>query len=226
VASRLARLSQDRGATGTATATPPAGAATAAPLLPDATAAAPGEVCDLCAAPVAPDHRHLVDVSARRLLCVCRACKILFDRGGAAGGNLRLVPERRRSLEGFVLDEATWTELRIPVDMAFFFHSTPAERVIAQYPSPMGATESLLELEAWTRIEAGNPVLGEMEPDTEALLVSRARGMREQWLVPINDCYELVGLIRTRWKGLSGGPEVWEDIERFFDDLRTKEAAC
>ena len=60
----------------------------------------------------------------------------------------------------------------------------------------------------------------------EALLVSRARGMREHWLVPVNDCYELVGVIRTRWRGLSGGSEVWEDIDRFFDDLRSKEAAC
>ncbi len=186
----------------------------------------PEEACDLCAAPIDPDHRHLVDISARRLLCVCRACKILFDRGGAGAGNLRLVGERRRSLDDFALDDATWAALRIPVDMAFFFHSTPAGRVVALYPSPMGATESLLELDAWEQIEAGNPVLGELEPDVEALLVSRARGMREHWLVPVNDCYELVGLIRTRWRGLSGGAEVWQDIDRFFDELRSKEAAC
>jgi hypothetical protein len=194
--------------------------------MPGGAAAAPEEACDLCAAPLDPEHRHLVDISARRLLCVCRACKILFDRGGAGGGNLRLVPERRRALEDFRLDEASWAALRIPVDMAFFFHSTPAERVVALYPSPMGATESLLELDAWERIEADNPVLAEIEPDVEALLVSRARGMREHWLVPVNDCYQLVGVIRTRWRGLSGGSEVWEDIDRFFDDLRSKEAAC
>jgi len=157
------------------------------------------EICDLCAAPLDPEHRHLVDVAARRLLCVCRACKILFDRGGAGAGNLRLVGERRRSLDDFALDDATWAALRIPVDMAFFFHSTPAGRVVALYPSPMGA---------------------------KALLVSRARGMREHWLVPVNDCYELVGLIRTRWRGLGGGAEVWQDIDRFFDELRSKEAAC
>ena len=98
-----------------------------------------------------------------------------------------------------------------------------AERVSAFYPSPAGPTESLLELEAWTELEADNPVLAELEPDVEALLVSRARDMREHWLVPIDDCYELVGLIRSRWRGFGGGEEVWAEIDRFFDDLPTRE---
>jgi len=209
VASRLATLA--RGATARADA--PA----AAP------AAEPREVCDLCGEPVEPGHRHLVDVAERRILCACRACTILFDRPGAGGGHLKLLPTRRRRLDGFHLDDAAWESLRIPVDMAFFFRSTPAERVLAFYPSPMGPTESLLELETWAELEAANPVLADMEADGEALLVSRARGMHEHWLVPIDDCYELVGLIRSRWKGLAGGEEVWEAIDRFFEDLATRE---
>ena len=193
----------------------------------DAAAAGPGpepqEACDLCGEPVEPGHRHMVDVANRRILCACRACTILFDRPGAGGGHLKLLPTRRRRLDGFNLDDAAWERLRIPVDMAFFFRSTPAERVLAFYPSPMGPTESLLELETWTELEAANPELAEMEADVEALLVSRARGMHEHWLVPIDDCYELVGLIRSRWKGLAGGEEVWEAIDRFFDDLATRE---
>jgi hypothetical protein len=105
------------------------------------------------------------------------------------------------------------------VDMAFFFDSAPAERVVAMYPSPMGATESLLELDTWEALVAANPVLEELEPDLEALLVNRARGARQHWIVPLDDCYELVGLIRLRWKGLSGGTEVWQEIERFFEEL-------
>ena len=209
MASRLATLA--RGATARADA--PA----AAP------AAEPREVCDLCGEPVEPGHRHLVDVAERRILCACRACTILFDRPGAGGGHLKLLPTRRRRLDGFHLDDAAWERLRIPVDMAFFFRSTPAERVLAFYPSPMGPTESLLELETWAELEAANPVLADMEADAEALLVSRARGMHEHWLVPIDDCYELVGLIRSRWKGLAGGEEVWEAIDRFFEDLATRE---
>jgi hypothetical protein len=103
--------------------------------------------------------------------------------------------------------------------MAFFFNSTAAERVVAFYPGPMGATESLLELAAWRSLEAANPALTQMEPDVEALLVNRARGARDHWLVPIDDCYALVGLIRTRWRGLTGGKDVWEEIGRFFTAL-------
>jgi Family of unknown function (DUF5947) len=189
----------------------------------EAPAAEPQEICDLCGEPVEPGHRHIVDVADRRILCACRACTILFDRPGAGGGHLKMLPTRRRRLEGFSLDDAAWERLRIPVDMAFFFRSTPAERVLAFYPSPMGPTESLLELETWTELEAANPVLAEMEDDVEALLVSRAHGAREHWIVPIDDCYELVGVIRSRWKGLAGGEEVWEAIDRFFDDLATRE---
>jgi hypothetical protein len=90
---------------------------------------------------------------------------------------------------------------------------------MAFYPSPMGATESHLELSAWTELEAANPVLATLEPDVEALLVNRARGARRQWLVPIDDCYRLVAVIRTRWRGFTGGREVWQELERFFEDL-------
>jgi hypothetical protein len=186
-------------------------------------ARAVAEQCDMCAAPVPPGHRHIVDLTDRRLMCACRACALLFDSKAAGGGHLRLLPTRRRRLDDFVLDPAQWDRLRIPVDMAFFFYSTPAERVLALYPSPAGPTESLLELAAWTELEAANPVLRSMEPDVEALLVSRARDMDEQWLVPIDDCYELVGLIRSRWRGFGGGEEVWTAIHEFFDDLPTRE---
>jgi hypothetical protein len=177
----------------------------------------------MCAAPVPPGHRHIVDLSDRRIMCTCRACALLFDSKAAGGGHLRLLPTRRRRLDPFVLDGVQWDRLRIPVDMAFFFYSTPAERVLALYPSPAGPTESLLELEAWTELESANPILGTMEPDVEALLVSRARDSCEHWLVPIDDCYELVGVIRSRWRGFSGGEEVWAAIDHFFEDLPTRE---
>jgi hypothetical protein len=106
------------------------------------------------------------------------------------------------------------------VDMAFFFYSTLAERVVAFYPSPMGPTESLLKLGAWEELETQNPVLKGMERDVEALLVNRVRGAREHFLVPMDQCYSLVGLIRMHWRGLTGGREVWEEIGRFFEELR------
>ncbi len=179
------------------------------------------EHCDLCSAPIAPEHRHLLDVGTRELMCACRPCSLLFDRAaaGAGGRHYRLVPDRRLRIDDLELDDVAWADLRLPVELAFFFHSTPAERVQAFYPSPMGATESLLGLDAWRSLEDANPVLTTLEPDVEALLVHRARGERRHHLVPISDCYELSGLIRTRWRGLTGGREVWAEISRFYDAL-------
>ena len=177
------------------------------------------ERCELCGAPLPADHRHLVDLESRQLLCACRACSVLFDRRAAGGGHYLLVPDRRLRLDDFELDEVAWEQLRIPVDMAFFFHSSAAGRVMAFYPSPMGATESRLELTAWQEISRTNPLLETMEADVEALLVNRAGEKRGHWLVPIDDCYRLVAVIRTRWRGFSGGKEVWVEIERFFEDL-------
>jgi hypothetical protein len=177
------------------------------------------ERCELCAEALPSEHRHMVDIASQRLLCACRACAVLFEGKAAGGGHYRLVPQRRIYLEQFALDEADWRALGLPIDLAFFFYSTPAGRVVAFYPGPMGATESSLELDAWQGIASANPILDEATPDVEALLVNRTGPQKSHWLVPVDDCYRLVALIRTHWRGLSGGQEVWAEIGRFFDDL-------
>ena len=180
------------------------------------------EHCDLCGEPIPPEHRHLLEVSTREIMCTCRPCSILFDSEAASEGRYRLIPDRHLFLEDFEMSDAQWESLRIPVDMAFFFYSAPAERVVAFYPSPLGPTESLLKLSAWAELEESNPVLKGMERDVEALLVNRVRGAREHFLAPMDECYSLVGLIRMNWRGLSGGREVWEKIEQFFEELRER----
>jgi hypothetical protein len=177
------------------------------------------EHCELCGATIGGDHRHLLEVARRELLCACRPCALLFDRPAAAEGRYKLVPERRLALGDMELGDLAWEELRLPVDMAFFLDESAAGRVRAYYPSPMGATESLLELAAWEALAEANPVLRTLEPDVEALVVNRARGARGHWIAPIDECYALVGLIRTHWRGFTGGSEVWEQIERFFARL-------
>lgn len=177
------------------------------------------EHCELCGAEIPEKHRHLVDLDARVLRCVCRACSLLFDRSGAGGGRLRLVPDRRLRLDDFEFSDVAWERLRIPVEIAFFFRDSSNGRVVAFYPSPMGATESRLELDNWEEVVRANPVLASLAPDVEALLVNRAGEARRYWLVPIEDPYRLVALIRTRWRGFTGGREVWEAIEDFFADL-------
>jgi hypothetical protein len=180
------------------------------------------ERCELCAAPVFDVHQHLLDLTARRLRCVCRPCALLFDHLAAGGDRYRLVPDRRWYLPDFALDDETWRNLRIPVQMAFFFHDSAAGRKVLFYPSPAGAVESPLDEETWAAIERANPVLHRLADDVEALLVDRTGGAGEHWIVPVDDCYALVGLLRTRWKGLAGGPDVWQEIARFFTDLRRR----
>lgn len=178
------------------------------------------EHCDLCGEGLPAEHRHLLDLASREVLCVCRACAILFHSAAAGGRARRLIPTRAQLLADFVMTDGEWEDLRIPVNIAFFTRSTAAERVMALYPSPMGPTESLLTLEAWEGLEARNPMLKQMEPDVEALLVNRVRADREYFLAPIDECYKLVGLIRVHWKGLGGGPQVWQEIGQFFSDLK------
>jgi hypothetical protein len=178
------------------------------------------ERCELCGEPIPARHRHLIDLDRHALLCACRACTVLFDQRAAGGRHYRLIPDRSRAIADLDLDDVRWSALRIPVELAFFFRSTPAGRTVAFYPGPMGATESQLALDAWTDLEARNPVLATMEPDVEALLVHRAGQERRHWLVPVDRCYDLVGRIRTSWQGLGGGDRVWGEIGAFFAELR------
>ena len=180
------------------------------------------ERCELCGAEVRRQHPHLVEPSTRKLICACESCAILFD---SQTGKYKRVPRLIRFLPDFRLSDAQWESLMIPINMAFLFHSTPAGKVVALYPSPAGPTESLLALESWSEIERENPILKEIESDVEALLVNRVSRARdgsaaEYYLAPIDECYKLTGLIRARWRGLSGGAEVWEEIRDFFAELK------
>jgi hypothetical protein len=168
------------------------------------------ERCELCGAAIPEEHRHVLELERRTVLCACRPCSILFDRGD---GHLRLIGDRRLSLADLDLSDLMWEELRLPVEVAFFVNRQ------AFYPSPMGPTESLLPLEAWEALEAANPILRTLQPHVEALLVNRVRGARQAWIVPIDECFALVGLIRTRWRGLTGGSDVWKELGHFYEQL-------
>jgi hypothetical protein len=180
----------------------------------------PAERCELCSADLAPEHQHLIEPASRQVLCCCDACGVLFSDPRSA--RYRRVPRRVQFLPNFRMSDAQWDELHIPINLAFFYPSSPAGRVVALYPSPAGATESLLPLEAWQGLAKDNPLLGELEPDVEALLVNRVGQTREYYRVPIDECFKLVGLLRTHWRGLSGGAAVWDEIGRYFASLKEK----
>ncbi|ORB63224.1 DUF5947 family protein [Mycolicibacterium tusciae] len=199
-----------------------------------------GERCEMCAEPIADEHQHVVNVSARQLMCTCRGCYLLFTDPHAKL-RYRAVPDRYLSFADFSLDRRAWEALQIPVGLAFFFHNSDMGKTVAFYPGPAGATESELDLDAWSEISGADsrlphsPVaslaLGLLADDVEALLVRvpdrdhvdpELNAPAECYLVPIDACYEFVGRLRMLWRGFDGGHEVREFVDEFFERVKAR----
>ncbi len=171
------------------------------------------ERCGLCRQQIAARHDHLIDPRTRRLLCSCQACAILFNNPAA---QYRRVPKEVRFLPDCDIGDSQWDAMMIPIGIAFFVKHSVDDgntRVAAYYPSPAGPVESLLSVDAWDQVDR-------LHADVEALLVNRAA--REVFVLPIDECYRLVGLMRTHWKGLSGGAEVWREMKLFFAEMKAR----
>ncbi|MFR9775710.1 DUF5947 family protein [Micromonospora sp. MS34] len=173
------------------------------------------ERCGMCAGPVSPEHRHVWDEQDGELRCVCTPCSLLFEREAAGGGRYQLVPVDGRRLTGPAADE-----LGVPVGLVFFVKQRDG-RVFGHYPGPLGVAGSEIDTGAWRAVEARSPALAGLKPRVEAFLVwtGPPRGGGQQWVVPVDDCYRLVALIRQHWTGMSGGSAVWRAIAEYFDDL-------
>lgn len=188
----------------------------------DRDAAEGTERCEMCRDVLSGRHGHVVDLEKRSLACTCRACYLLFTHEGAAGGRYRAVPEHVYHDPGRPLTDADWNELQIPVGMAFFFFNSSLGRVVAGYPGPGGAVECELDLAAWDRLAAAYPLLGGLAPDVEAIFFSRADQGNEVFLIPIDECYSLVGDLRLKWQGFDGGAEARAALATFLDELRRR----
>jgi Family of unknown function (DUF5947) len=174
------------------------------------------ERCDICHAPIPDDHRHLLALEERRIVCSCEPCWALHS------GDPEYRPAGMRTvwLADFELSDERWASFQIPIGLAFFMRSTVTGGVVAFYPSPAGATESELSLEAWDALVAENPSLTDLDPDAEALVVNRISAPAQYVVAPIDKCYALVGLIKSRWEGISGGAAVEQAVPEFFAALR------
>jgi hypothetical protein len=188
---------------------------------------APVELCNFCSAGLSSVHQHLIEPEQRSLVCVCDACAILFGSQGET--KYRRVPRRTHFLPDFRLTDAQWQNLMIPIQLAFIFNNSAAQKSIALYPSPAGPIESWLEAATWAEIASLNPVLKKMEPDVEALLINRlgrvstgVNRAHEYYIAPIDECFRLTGILRAHWRGLSGGAMVWEKIAQFFLELKKR----
>lgn len=174
--------------------------------------------CELCPLSLAEDHRHLLHLDDRRILCVCETCWSM--RSGDA--EYRPTGARTLWLEDFQLAEDVWAGFQIPIGLAFVMRSGATGGIVALYPSPAGATECELDLAGWDRLAEANPVLQRIEPDAEALIVNRLAEPPQYVIAPIDQCYRLVGLIKARWEGISGGDAIESAVQEFFSDLLPK----
>ena len=180
-----------------------------------AAASESAERCDLCGTGIEAEHRHLLHLVDRRILCACEPCFAMRS------GDAELTPSGSRVelLDGFALDEDLWAKFQIPIGLAFFMVRERGQGTLALYPSPAGATESELHLAAWDELVAANPLLLGLEPEVEALIVNRMSDPPRHAIVPIDRCYQLVGMIKSRWEGISGGSAIDGAVGEFFASL-------
>jgi hypothetical protein len=176
------------------------------------------ERCDFCSKPIPSDHKHFADLKNMKFMCACEMCAVLQ----AEKGEYQPLPERYLYLKDFDLPEEIWMQLKIPVNMAFIVYNSAREQPVAYYPSPAGATESELYLKFWSRLKQNNPVLGDMEADLEGFMINRLDQPHEHFIVPIDCCYKLIGLIRVTWQGMHGGKEMQNSVRQFFNELKEK----
>ena len=159
----------------------------------------------MCATPVDPAHGHVADLERSTLICACRACYLLFTDSGAGQGRYRAVPDRYLRDPAHPLTAAQWGELDVPVGLAFFLRSSQRGQVCGFYPSPAGATECTLDLQAWARLGESHPLVSSAEEDVEAGVGSRGGAGGEHFLVSIDAGYGLAGRERLPWAGVHGG---------------------
>ncbi len=188
------------------------------------------EKCELCSTVIPAEHGHLADLDSSSLMCACRACYLLFTRPDAIRGRYRAIPDRYLTDPEHPISTAEWDALEIPVGLAFFLRDSRTGHVTGFYPSPAGATECRLDLQAWNDLATDHPLLNAAEPDVEAILISRpdpraeAASSRsvETFVVPIDACYELAGRMRLYWRGFDGGSEAKSSIADFLGEVRTR----
>jgi hypothetical protein len=127
-------------------------------------------------------------------------------------------------MPGFDPADTLWSGLAVPIGLAFFFRSSAEDKMVAVYPSPAGPTPASVDAGAWQRVLDQNPALALMESDVQALLVHRIDGARDAFIVPMDLCYELVGRLRLKWRGISGGEAVRSELAQYFRLMRERAA--
>ena len=191
--------------------------------------AATGERCEMCSAPVADEHQHVVDVQSRsadvHLPALLPAVHRPAGRRCAtarsptatcpspASGSTRRTGTTCRSPSGWRSCSAT----------ARRSGSSRSTRARPARPSPSSP------LDAWERVVAANPGARHRAARRRGAAGPRGepgdgRGVHCH-VVPIDACYELVGRMRATWRGFDGGQEARAALDEFFDEVERAQPA-
>lgn len=174
-----------------------------------ARATPPAERCG-CGAALPARHEHVL--AGEGVECACAGC--------ASAG--RRVPPRLERLDA--LPEPLWAALDVPIGLCWVTVRAGVPGAQASWPSPAGPVGAPIDAGTWEQAVAASPALAGLRPDVEALLVHRLGEAREQWVVSIDRCWTLAGVVRRAWRGLSGGQELKEAVETFLAELRAGDA--
>ena len=174
------------------------------------------ERCELCGAALDEMHQHLLDRKSRQIACSCDGCAIVFC--GQQGAKFLRIPRRIRRVDAQTFTDLEWEAMTLPINLAFFLRDAKG-RMTAMYPSPAAAIESHIDLDALNSDHAIRARLQTLEPEVEALIVNRIGDENLSFISPLDECYRLVGIVKTKWRGLSGGADVWAGIHEFFEHL-------
>ncbi|HVR61145.1 MAG TPA: DUF5947 family protein [Polyangia bacterium] len=148
---------------------------------------------------------------------------------GSAQANIRDRQGRLLTDRELPLPALLWRELGVPAALAFVARDRRG-RWLAVCPSPAGATKHPLPGDAWGEVALAVPLIAELDPDREALLVwggqhravdDRA-GDLEVFLAPRAICDGLVGGVGPLWRGFDGGDQAWRAIDSFIAELRAR----
>jgi Family of unknown function (DUF5947) len=185
------------------------------------------EPCEICGQALEARHRHVLALDRHVIACVCAACAVLFG-DERAGARYRTIGTRVLLDPSFRLDPAALARLGIPVRLAFLSYEMrpPAgdepggRRWHAVYPSAAGPTMAELG-PAGAGALAQIPLARALAASIEALLIygPEIGAPPNLFVAPIDRCYELVGLLRRRWRGFTGGDEAWTAVDNFFAEL-------
>ena len=141
------------------------------------------------------------------------------SRSGALTGQFRTVMRASRTSCSRLASGTRWRFL------SAWPSSSSIRRSVVLPPSTRvqpGPPSRSCRSTTWEEIVAANPSLATLQPDVEALLV-RADPVSSRvscFLVPIDDCYELVGHLRRLWRGFDGGRGAHAQLDAFFARVR------